>query len=205
MTGVQTCALPIYLAIPHDSTIYNTGLKYNDFFLEPDRQYMVRIKARAMSVTSGRTATEVGSRLSLRLAYETTSGPIDLTQRLTINDADNTFTLFNGGENIGYPLFIHEGEEESRPAAKNGIWIDNENYYCCLLTTISSIQNAYGKEVGFYLTDSNSSSMGSYCWHIEDIQLFDYVTDENGIPVYPGDIPTAKATTTDHFYTIGLK
>lgn len=194
-----------YLVIPHDRTIYNTGLKYNDFFLEPDRQYMVRIKARAMSVTSGRTATEVGSRLSLRLAYETTSGPIDLTQRLTINDADNTFTLFNTGENIGYPLFIHEGEEESRPAAKNGIWIDNENYYCCLLTTISSIQNAYGKEVGFYITDSNSSSMGSYCWHIEDIQLFDYVTDENGIPIYPGDIPTAKAITTDHFYTISLE
>lgn len=194
-----------YLTVPHDSAIYNAGLKSNDFFLEPDKQYMIRVKARIMSTMDGKSATNSGSMLSLRLAYATTSEPISLTQTLTINDTDNRFTLSATGENIGYPLFIRGVGEEGRPTAKDGIWIDDENYYCGLLTTTSSIQNAYGKEVGFYVTDSGGSSMGSYRWHIEDIQLFEYVTDENGVPVYPGDIPTAKAITTDHFYTIGLE
>lgn len=183
--------------------IYNEGLKSNDFFLEPEKKYIVRVKARLMREDTGATYYNQQASMRLRLCYkvnENSSG------ELMTNDIRFTQTEMYGESNelVGYPK-----APSQRPAAKESeVWVDNESYYCGLATIKADISEAYGKQIRFYVNDTtnrdNNNGDGA-AWHIEDIQLFDYVTDENGIPVYPGDIPTAKAIITDHFYTIGLE
>lgn len=199
-----------YLTLPHNTTIWNEGLKSNDFFLERDKQYVCRLKARMMSVEyrkniceEGNTATNPVGKMRIRLRYpdgESTSAlmntPFDIDQSST------GIRLVQNGENIGYPE-----RPKLRPEANSvACWVDEEGYYCGILTIdVANIQGAYGKPIRLCVKDITDTSTYPYQWHIEDIQLFDYVTDEEGKPVYPGDIPTAKAITTDHFYTIGLE
>ena len=183
--------------------IYNEGLKSNDFFLEPEKKYIVRVKARLMREDTGATYYNHQASMRLRLCYkvnENSSG------ELMTNDIHFTQTEMYGESNelVGYPK-----APSQRPAAKESeVWVDNESYYCGLATIKADISEVYGKQIRFYINDTtnrNNNNGDGAAWHIEDIQLFDYVTDENGIPVYPGDIPTAKAIITDHFYTIGLE
>lgn len=185
------------------TVIYNEGLKSNDFFLEPEKKYIVRVKARLMREDTGVTYYDQQASMSLRLRYkidESSSGEL-MTSDIRFTQAE---LYGESNESVGYPK-----APSQRPKAKeSGVWVDNESYYCGLATIQSDVSKAYGKQIRFYLNDvtnRSNSNGGGAAWHIEDIQLFDYVTDENGIPVYPGDIPVAKAVTTDHFYTIGLE
>ena len=192
-----------YLVLPNKTTIWNEGLKSNNFFLERDKRYICRVKARMMSVENGTTTTNSNGKITIQLCYlKDTSTVTPVTGPFRISQSDASINLIKSGESIGYPATAG-----SRPTINPGVcWVDEEGYYCGLLTiNVPDVQGAYGKQITLRVADTTNSNTHPYQWHIEDIQLFDYVADENGIPVYPGDIPVAKAVTTDHFYTIGLE
>ena len=199
-----------YLVLPQSTlsgegtAIYNEGLKTNGFFLEPDRQYIFRIKARLMYKNTGASISNLPhGQLKIDLKYPTT---MDETKSLLVSELLIEQSKAPNGLNgqwspeVGYPK-----RAETRPSATIS-WVDESSYYCGLITIKPDINEAYGKQVRLYINDAtNFGAVGDGTWHIEDIQLFDYATDEKGIPVYPEDVPTAKAVVKDHFYTIGLE
>lgn len=209
-TDTWTADLNNYILIPRfksstdtdAKSLCNNGINYNGYMPKPGQKMIARIKARIMDKTTGLTflptANQYGS-FKVRIGYKDGNVIKDIGNSNIISQ--KLFNFNTTGKDIGYPIANNRGGFEK------DAYVDDQGYYCVGITIKSDLFDSYGKTIMFALDCQNgwpydNDPTGDWYWHVEDVQFFDYIEDENKNFIRPGDVPTAKFVPVDHYYII---
>lgn len=200
---------------PHNSILQNEGPANEHLSIVQDNIYVVRWKARIIDKTQDKYTNaslpideSYANKIEVSLVTGDSGGylPCTNTKRL-----DN-FIRYSGSitgetnkDKRGYPNPQAKLSDRTPYAITNtGIYTDEQGYAYVFLKG-SRTTKTLGEDVFLQLSIAGDTKNTNYCWHIKDIQFFDYkeqIVEDKTVPIFPGDIPEATAYSTRYFYRI---
>ena len=196
---IENKALVNTLVLPGDKVICNEGPVANRLRLVRDKKYVIKVCMRAVyfdtnspqkdTVLTGNLYNSMGP-VRVSLGYRELSNGVmkyyPLTERKQI--------VTTGTDSKGYPTISIGSEMPTVDTDKD----TQKNFVYVVVSPNADLNKIRDIYLGIETTNKNTS----YKWHIEDIQMFDYVVGENKEIIYPDSIPEAKVIKVPHFYYV---
>ena len=209
-----------YLVLPNKTNILrNEGPSNQHISLVEGNLYVIRWKARLIDknanlYTDETIKTSGGPTVTASLGYMDSLSYQRCTTKAKIsNFKKETTSISSGGDKelYGYPI-ITEGIENRKPWSDSyidiiteeakEIYTDEQGYAYAFLRATTTTE-LYEKI--YFALEINGDSSDTYCWHIKDIQIFEYkeqTINDKKIPIFIGDTPEGTAIQTRIFYNV---
>jgi len=178
---------------------YNEGPDNINLALVKDNVYVLRMKARWIKKNETTGVANISASnlatLSASIRKDGSSSNLTSVRNITTTWIDSSTDI----EKKGYAS-ADTGARTPYSAGATSIYRDSEQYIYVYLVA-NTTTKARTDELKLFITN-NSNIVAGYDFCIEDIQLFEYKEDADGVPVFVGDIPNATIKTKDKFYHI---
>lgn len=194
-----------YLSIDFSSAntaIYNEGPRHARLTLVKGKYYVLRVKGRFIKKgvsdygTNGSNIS-VGDQPSVTVSLVKDDGINGFTPVTTSRQITSKGTYLDQSIDTSKRGYVSQSSTRATPAGGLGPHADEEQYAYVYLQASQSTNSVLDK-LHLKIINTGTSLTHNYC--IEDIQLFEYVEDSKGRPIFPGDTPTADVLTQTIYY-----
>lgn len=184
-----------------NTVIRNEGPSHARMSLVKDNYYVLRVKGRMIrkgvdNYGGGGSNISITNQPSIKASIVKQDGTsyVSVTNAVKITNAAQYLDSSTDTKKRGY---VKTASTRVAPGGGYGPHADEQQYVYVYLKASEST-NAVLDKLHLNLINTETNTTYDYC--IEDIQLFDFASDKDGKPIFPGDLPSADILTRTIYY-----